>query len=852
MENLTNYGATLLGQRLGALANGVIVANVTNFFDWITPSWCKIVYVVFDHLFRARRSDTGLAAVKMTWHIRLLMLSAWIGMCIAYLTWVPNRRLIMIYHGVASRGLNFLLLSGISILKDGPRDSVNKVQDEFLDATFSFLVTSYSLTHRALVWGLVKWVFIRVGIPLLFISSALYYFREVLPSALTYSQMKIYVLLSIMKVWDSFDYMEAQIVERLPQYLQHKWSSYQQRHPERAKLPAYRYRPLNEGEIRLLILGRSLPLCPSVIQAEIIHQPIYPPPDYEAVSYRWGSAKLTEEILVDGCRFPVTKAAFDLLIARRSVLRERTIWIDALCINQEDIQEKSEQVQLMRDIYHRASRVISFPGSDWRYRLAGPFVYQLWSLSHQYSTEAMTWQASPDGASALRWRAMADLFTNEYFNRAWVIQEIAVAQKTELYVGGIYLPWMMFAEVLQWCFQPSRRHMLTGSPDKERRIWRPSRTFENVAVMTTLRPEAEDWTGKIGSFGSLIDLEKLLYITFNFKAADPRDKVFSLIGIARSTGNVALITPDYSLSVEQVFQNTARVVFSLPSERPTIHMLALAGTGFSERSGRMPSWVPDFSEERICYPYSDILELSADTRFRASGDLPQDLRIDDEANSLVVKAITIDRVLDLSEFGALDWGFDDFESTDVFKAIRILRGFVDAAFNLCTKHFKTSSTADELISDRLWSVFIAGLIERKPADLKFRDVSRHWWLNLGLITSARDRSHYNQLVEDGALNDGWAFIADGSEAQYQYGVVEACVGRRLAITSSGRLCIVPPLTKVGDSVIIPLGSQTPFLIRQRDDESDRIGYELVGEAWVEGVMQGEMIGNADDEFIQIS
>lgn len=335
--------------------------------------------------------------------------------------------------------------------------------------------------------------------------------------------------------------------------------------------------------------------------------------------------------------------------------------------------------------------------------------------------------------------------------------------------------------------------MLTGSDDKDMRIWRPGRTFENVAVMTALRPDADAWMGTAGSFRSVIDLDKLLYLTFHFRATDPRDKVFGLIGIARSTGEPMLTVPDYSLPVEQVFQNAARAVFSLPSESRTVHILVLAGTGFSERSRRMPSWVPDFSEERICYPYADILELEKDTRFRASGDLPQDLNFDQKANSIVVKAMTLDRVLDLSEFGALDWGFHDFEVADMFKTVPILHGFINAAFKLCTKHFKSSSTTDELVFDRLWSALIAGQIERKPADLKFKGVFRHWWLNLSLATRARDHSHYQQLINDGALGDDWAaFATDGSETAYQYSAIEACFGRRFAITDSGRLCIIPP------------------------------------------------------------
>ncbi|KAI0914183.1 HET-domain-containing protein [Ustulina deusta] len=847
MENLNHRGATLLGQRLGAFANGIMVASLTLFFDWVLPSWCKTAYVVFHHLLRARRSDNSLVASKTSWQIRLPMFGAWLSMCIAYLVWAPNRRLIMIYHGVTGHGANLLLWSWITMQNDGPRDATNKIHDAFLDAAFSFLISSYSLTHRALVWRLVKRSFIGLGIPLLCISVPLYYFREQLPLTRTYYRARLFVFMFVSKAWDMFDYVEAQAVERLPRYLQHKWSSYQQGLPERATLPPYQYQPLNVGEIRLLILRKS-PFYPSVVQAEMVHQPIYPPPDYEAVSYRWGSSELTEEIVVDGCRFPVTKAAFNLLLARRSVWRKRILWIDAICINQEDLQEKSEQVQLMRDIYHRASRVIVYPGGDWRSRLAGSLVNELWSLGYQYNTDNMDWLS--DEARSPRWRAMADLFSNEYFNRAWVIQEVAVGQKTELYIAGTYIPWMVFASVVEWCFQSNRRHLLSGSADKERRTWRTSQTFENVTVMTILRPESEAWTDAAGNLTHAIDLENLLFITSNFRSADPRDKVFGLIGIARNAGDAALTTPNYSLPVEQVFQNTARAIFSLPRDRRTIHILALAGTGFSGRPRKMPSWVPDFSEERICYPYSNIMFPEAS--FKASGDLPQDIELDYETNSLIVKAITIDQVLDISETGPLDWGLHNLELVDVFKVLPILHEFVHAAMDLCEKHPSSSSLPDQRTSERLWWALITGRVERRPADVKFKEVFQPWILNLDLMASSRDRSHYSQRLKEGALGDGPGLTADGTETTYQYSLVEACFGRRIAITASGRLCVVPPLAKVGDSVIIPFGSQTPFLVRERHDQSDNIGYELVGEAWVEGVMCGEMIRSTDEELIRIS
>ena len=270
-----------------------------------------------------------------------------------------------------------------------------------------------------------------------------------------------------------------------------------------------------------------------------------------------------------------------------------------------------------------------------------------------------------------------------------------------------------------------RRHLLTGSEQKGRRTWRTGQTFENVAVMTMLRPDAEVfWADslKFGNRNEVIDLENLLLITATFRSSDPRDKVFSLTGIARNAGDPELIIPDYSLPVEQVFQNTAQCVFSFPQDRQTVHILALAGTGFCERPLKMPSWVPDFSEERICHPYVSILDRK--TNFKASGDLPQDIQLDLYTSSLWIKAIVIDRVLDISENGALSWGLRNLELADVFELLPKLHKFVHAAIALCEKYRESVAVPDQRTSERLWWTLIAGRIERKPADAKFKEVFR--------------------------------------------------------------------------------------------------------------------------------
>ena len=58
----------------------------------------------------------------------------------------------------------------------------------------------------------------------------------------------------------------------------------------------------------------------------------------------------------------------------------------------------------------------------------------------------MNWWVQTGEESNPRWRAMSDLFSNEYFTRAWVIQEIALGQRTEIYLGGTYIPWLIFSQ----------------------------------------------------------------------------------------------------------------------------------------------------------------------------------------------------------------------------------------------------------------------------------------------------------------------------------------------------------------------------------------------------------------------
>lgn len=129
---------------------------------------------------------------------------------------------------------------------------------------------------------------------------------------------------------------------------------------------AYGFEPLvGEDQIRVLRLypGNSGDFLSGHLQhAQLGQLP------YEALSYEWGGGERSHSIqLQDGRALQITKSLHGALADIRHVPpegRHRLVWADSICINQDDIQERSQQVALMARIYRRASRVITYIGPE--------------------------------------------------------------------------------------------------------------------------------------------------------------------------------------------------------------------------------------------------------------------------------------------------------------------------------------------------------------------------------------------------------------------------------------------------------------------------------------------------------
>ncbi|KAH7239711.1 hypothetical protein NW759_008674 [Fusarium solani] len=383
--------------------------------------------------------------------------------------------------------------------------------------------------------------------------------------------------------------------------------------------------PPDESSIRLLTL------LPGPFDDEItcileVHS-ISGDYEYEALSYTWGDANGLRPILVNGIHINVTanlKVALQYL-RRRS--EPRVIWIDAVCINQNDNQEKLLQIQRMGGIFSSAAYVIAWLGES------TPDVDQVWSAMARIGeviwtarvsgghnlpdTDFAPGLASPDDlrqkgvdVDAIDWTTIWELCERPFWHRVWIIQELVLASNfwddpTKGCVVGCGSNWMPLISFIgfQSLFGTTRvyqgringlsfatlRTLLEtrGSPAAER-------MFE---VVLSLSVGSSD-DAKLSTQRSL---SHLLRLARGFQATDPRDKLYAFLGIADNP----FTTPDYTLSVENVFKNWVRGCIQQDRNLDCLH-----GNRTSiNQSG--PSWLPElsgstkegfsFMEERIRY-----------------------------------------------------------------------------------------------------------------------------------------------------------------------------------------------------------------------------------------------------------
>ena len=379
---------------------------------------------------------------------------------------------------------------------------------------------------------------------------------------------------------------------------------------------SFSYKPLAKvaNPIRLAVLLPAKERSAS-IKCLLCNELLSNNPDYEALSYTWGDASQTRPIEVDGKTF---HAAETLVSALRQLRykkegKVRVLWIDALCINQNDNGEKGQQVRQMTSVYGQASQVVIWLGLESNTSTrAINFLHELTTTLGRESQHKDIVPSSTFGGRLSHlhpfyndnWSALVQFFLRPYWNRVWILQELAVAKEAVFYCGGATFSWYLLGSLdiiteqllAMNVHNPKRKHPF--SHDHYDTMSRVLHVVKMVSLrMGYLRSKQEG--------GISLPIPWLLTHSHGRLVTELRDYVYGILGMASEEERASEhLRPDYSLGVHTVFIRTAKHILH---KYRNLDMLTLMGSYFEWEDcaqgpgGKwvrqpvhfgFPSWVP--------------------------------------------------------------------------------------------------------------------------------------------------------------------------------------------------------------------------------------------------------------------
>ncbi|RFU27303.1 hypothetical protein B7463_g9013, partial [Scytalidium lignicola] len=601
---------------------------------------------------------------------------------------------------------------------------------------------------------------------------------------------------------------------------------------------AYAYRPLAKAraEIRLLTLDH-LPTALREVHAEpqtrrqisgsLSHVSLDERPSYKALSYAWGAlASPRYPILVDGDTVMVTQNLHEALELIQTLPRMPALWIDAVCINQADDEEKRTQVPLMHRIYGEAEEVLIWLGpaadqSTEAIRLLVGWAYRFAAFLEEHGVEGV-YPDTPlrklmlqitDGFPVALWiRPVTRLFARPWWRRVWVMQEVILAKSAIIYCGDVAVAW----NDIEWVIE------MFSYPDA-------CNGLDVVALALPICQRAHlrrlrlDYLGRYRDWVPGLTWEELLSITcewpFMPEATDERDRIYGLMGLLLEEDRVN-VPVDYSSesTVARIAFDVSCIVIGRTGPRCMIYC-----NDARPRPSGLPTWAPNW--------YS-----CQSGNFRAWNDVYD-----------AAKGTTwTPRLLSMSF------------ANPKLKLRGVLVGHIRKTL---TKDARSSSDSKPTLqSFRSWESDLASTL-RETADrggtgtaASFCD--RLWWLAvMGIPSSGRwpvTDFERKQLLAAYEVFVGIRQPPDSLDIdkRHDWYEKESALYRkalkfdkyRLFVTSNGYPGLGQASVQVDDRVVIFQGCSVPFTIRQQEDGD----YHLTGPSYVLGVMDGEAMENGPD------
>jgi Heterokaryon incompatibility protein (HET) len=623
---------------------------------------------------------------------------------------------------------------------------------------------------------------------------------------------------------------------------------------EDTSLREYIHQQLGPGQIRLLRIHRRTAQQPFRLRCEFVFVSVDAVPPYEAISHAWGSRSTFKDIVLnDVHRSPVPSRVHRLLRHRRSFVSSKLIWIDAICIDQNNSREREKQVQMMGEIFSKASRVLAWLASPEEAPKSGLLVQSSrdvrLGLEHGLPSQLFTYILRRDHLVVLR-----DFFSNPWFSRVWMVQEVALPPKVQVICGSTCIDWSGIDAMAQIAGEvpvgSAMEDVLHTTVDAQ--LMRRSRNISNVGIISHLRDrigfDRERKTSGEHPFVNVLDslplnmpqgdrksrlrwinaavqgyvsLEELMMGTREFDSTDERDKVFAVLGMVLNPPMAAhLPRPDYHSHFSEIYRKTAESVFR--SSAVPAFILVLAGVGlrrFQELTANSvpPCWVPDL---RCPQGHLSAVTIREHVEKPTGEDSEMQITLGQDGRSLEILTALVDEIVEVGPVHKdPSLTGSDFEGFSWQESMRRWHSRLQETKAMALrKNSLQSHMTHKHIIDEYWRTLFLNRISGTSGDAEL-STSNLIFIKEKFELSMAIYSQLESTTSDPWNNPKLQKILEGDVTQVitfarvLHSLKINTMGRRFCRTRNGHFAIVPPLVERRDVVCFFQGSNGAWLLR---------------------------------------
>ena len=593
-------------------------------------------------------------------------------------------------------------------------------------------------------------------------------------------------------------------------------------------MASYQYSPLREDRNQI----RLLSLHPGDFSAEI-HVSIQKialttknPPVYEALSYVWGTTDSPVDIRVEPsgqnsllqrgwfpswCRLAwdsvpadqdhlsITQNLATALPYLRYKDKIRTLWIDAICINQQDLRERSSQVKRMGDIYRLADRVVVWLGTE--KNNSGHVLEMLSYVGSKVKIDLVAGTLSPvasdstlDGSdipeSLPHFQQGLDgldsFFHRPWFSRLWVWQEILLARNASIIIcGSDMISWRILHQAVS-CMASVEWKFLPETPRLRIKIQK---------ILLATQPVGSDtFSGTIRRMAS-------------FECSDPKDRVYGVLNLVDKVDQKITIEPDYAKTTADIYQDLFRRHVKHYQKLDMLVNCELQ----KDRPAGMPTWVPDWGSGFETWPLP-FTGLACGPSLAAGTYKGNDL--------LSVKGVISATISNAEKIVLRN---DPFST--IAEICRV------APPNVEHSAYITGDTQIDAFVTTIYASYFRHTFRPPRLDLPEFEETRDFVLSV-----LQHRDYVLPIPADSQIS---------SPLRMALMILYACENRSFISTKEGYIGLAPKAAKAGDQVAILLGCSRSIILRPTLGPQ----YQVVGECFVYGLNNGEaLLGPLPDAY----